>query len=59
MGTEGYDKGPRGLTGSARARASKYSWPDGGRDFLGGLQHPQNRCGAAKEVEPAVVSETL
>jgi hypothetical protein len=41
--------------GSVSARASKYSWPDEGRDFSGGLQHPQNRCGAAKEVEPAVV----
>jgi hypothetical protein len=40
---------------SVSARASKYSWLDEGRDFSGGLQHPQNRCGAAKEVEPAVV----
>jgi hypothetical protein len=42
-------------SGSVSARANKYSWPDEGRDFSGGLQHPQNRCGAAKEVEPAVV----
>ena len=41
-------------------RASKYSCrPDEGRDFSGGLQHPQDRCGAAKEVEPAVVGGDL
>ena len=45
----------RPADGSVSARANKYSWPDEGRDFSGGLQHPQNRCGAAKEVEPAVV----
>jgi hypothetical protein len=31
----------------------------GKRDFSGGLQHTQNRCGAAKEVEPAVVGGDL
>jgi hypothetical protein len=45
--------------GSVSARASKYSWLDEGRDFSGGLQHPQNRCGAAKEVEPAVIGGDL
>jgi hypothetical protein len=45
----------RGSGGSVSARASKYSWLDEGRDFSGGLQHHQNRCGAAKEVEPAIV----
>jgi hypothetical protein len=45
----------RGSGGSVSARASRYSWLDEGRDFSGGLQHHQNRCGAAKEVEPAVV----
>jgi hypothetical protein len=44
-----------GYGGSVSARANKYSWPDEGRDFSGGLKHPQDRCGAAKEVEPAVV----
>ena len=43
------------VPGSVSTRASKYSWRDEGRDFSGGLQHPQSRCGAAKEVEPAVV----
>jgi hypothetical protein len=41
-------------TGSVSARASKYSWLDEGHDFSSGFQHPQDRCGAAKEVEPAV-----
>jgi hypothetical protein len=41
--------------GSVSARASKYSWLDEGRDFSGGFQHTQNRCGAAKEVKSAVV----
>jgi hypothetical protein len=40
--------------GSVSTRASKYSRSDEGRDFSSGLQHTQNRCGAAKEVEPAV-----
>src|ERR1700687_3947206 len=43
------------LAGSVSARASKYSWLDEGRDLSGCFQHTQNRCGAAKEVEPAVV----
>jgi hypothetical protein len=47
------------VMGSVSARASKYSWLNEGRDFSGGLQHPQNRCGAAKEVEPAVVGGDL
>jgi hypothetical protein len=45
----------RCLSGSVSARASKYNWHDEGRDFSGGLQHTRNRCGAAKEVEPAAV----
>jgi hypothetical protein len=45
--------------GSVSARASKYSWVDEGRDFSGGFQHSQNRCGAAKEVEPVVVAGDL
>ena len=40
--------------GSVSIRANKYSCPDGGREFSSRLQHIQNRCGAAKEVEPAV-----
>jgi len=40
-------------------RVSKYSWLNEGRDFSGGFQHSQNRCGAAKEVEPAVVGGDL
>src|ERR1700728_2064087 len=32
---------------------------DEGRDFLGGFQDTQNRCGAAKEVERAVVGVGL
>src|SRR5580692_2051905 len=47
------------MHGSVSTRASKYGWPDEGRDFSGGLQHSQNRCGAAKEVEPAVVGGHL
>src|SRR3984957_2056114 len=50
---------PGQRSGSVSARASKYSWFDEGRDFSGGLQHPQNRCGAAKEIEPAVVGGDL
>jgi hypothetical protein len=45
-----------GLLGSVSARARKYSWLNEGRDFSGGFQ---NRCGAAKEVEPAVVGGDL
>jgi hypothetical protein len=45
--------------GSVSAPASKYSWLNEGRDFSGGFQHSQNRCGAAKEVEPAVVGGDL
>jgi hypothetical protein len=44
--------------GSVSARASKYSWLNEGGDFSG-FQHSQNRCGAAKEVEPAVVGGDL
>jgi hypothetical protein len=46
-------------TGSFSARASKYSWFNEGRDFSGGFHHSQNRCGAAKKVEPAVVDGDL
>src|ERR1700761_9431927 len=46
-------------SGSVIARASKYSWLNERRDFSGGFQHPQNRCGAAKKVEPAVVGWDL
>src|ERR1700729_1358622 len=45
--------------GSVSARAGKYSWLDEGRDFSGRFQHIQNRCSAAKEVEPAVVGGDL
>ena len=45
--------------GSVSARASKYSWLDEGRDFSGSFQHSQDCCGAAKEVEPAVVGGDL
>src|ERR1700722_6478351 len=50
---------PGQRSGSVSTRASKYSWPDEGRDFSGGFQDTQNRCGAAKEVEPAVVGGDL
>ena len=62
--TDGHDSYPRairtvlGTVLSALVPAS-YSWLDEGRDFSGDLQHPQNRCGAAKEVEPAVVGGDL
>src|ERR1700750_2432209 len=47
-------------TVSVSGRASKYSWLNEGRDFSGGFQHTQkNLCGAAKEVEPAVVGGDL
>jgi len=49
----------RSPCGSVSARARKYSWLNEGRDFSGGFQHSQNRCGAAKEVEPAVVGGDL
>src|ERR1700733_11693336 len=45
--------------GSVSARASEYSWFNEGQDFSGGFHHSQNRCGAAKEVEPAVVGGDL
>jgi len=32
---------------------------DGGGEFSGGFQYAQNRCGAAKKVEPAVVGGDL
>ena len=54
-GSPGSRDRPSSCHGSVSARANKYSWPDEGRGCSGGLQHPQNRCGAAKEVEPAVV----
>src|SRR3984957_9952518 len=54
MSAEQVCSAARPRRGSVGARASKYGWPDEGRDFSGGLQHSQNRCGAAKEVEPAV-----
>jgi hypothetical protein len=44
---------------SVSARARKYSWPDERRDRSSGLQHAQNRCGAANEVESAVVGGDL
>src|ERR1700712_5656731 len=48
------------LSGSVSGRSIKYNWVDEGRDlFSGGCQHTQNRCGAAKEVEPAVVGGHL
>jgi hypothetical protein len=47
------------MSGSVSARASKYNWPDEGRDFSSGFQHCQNRSGAVKEVEPAVVGGDL
>src|ERR1700734_558385 len=62
--TDGHDSYPRairtvlGTVLSALVPAS-YSWLDEGRDFSGDLQHPQNRCGSAKEVEPAVVGGDL
>jgi hypothetical protein len=40
--------------GPVSARARKYSWLNE-RGDLGGFQNTRNRCGAAKEVEPAVV----
>jgi hypothetical protein len=43
------------LSGSVSIRASKYSRWDWGREFSGGPQHTQNRCGAAKVVKSAVV----
>jgi hypothetical protein len=43
---------PSSLNGSVSGRASKYSWLAGGRDCSCGFQH--DRCGAAKEMEPAV-----
>jgi hypothetical protein len=45
--------------GSVSARASEYSWFNEGQDFSGGFHQSQNRCGAAKEVEPAVVGGDL
>jgi catechol 2,3-dioxygenase-like lactoylglutathione lyase family enzyme len=45
--------------GSVSTRTSNYSRSDEGRDFSSGLRHTQNRCGAAKEVEPAVVGGDL
>jgi hypothetical protein len=45
--------------GSVSTRASKYSRPDGGRDFSGGFQQAQNRCCVTKEVESAVVGGDL
>jgi hypothetical protein len=50
-----YDASLRQRGGSVSARASKYSWLDEGRDFSGGFQHTQNRCGAAKEEDRASV----
>jgi hypothetical protein len=47
------------ISGSISARASKYRWVDEERMFSGGLQHAQNRCGTAKEVEPVVVGGDL
>jgi hypothetical protein len=47
------------LSGSVSARAGRYSWLDEGRDFSRSFQHTQNRCGAAKEVEPTVVGGHL
>jgi hypothetical protein len=41
-----------------RSRHQVY-WLDEGRGVSGGFQHIQNRCGAAKEVEPAVVGGDL
>ncbi len=49
------------MAGSVSGRASKYSRFDEGEifRFSGGFQDTQDRCGAAKEVEPAVVGGDL
>src|ERR1700733_9667886 len=44
-------------SGSVSTCASQYSRSDEGRACSGGLQHTQNRCGTAKEVEPTVVRQ--
>ena len=43
------------MSGSVSPCASKYSWFDEGRECSDGFQHTQDCCGAAQEVEPAVV----
>jgi hypothetical protein len=40
--------------GSFSTHVSKCCWLEVGRDFSGDFQHPQNRCGTTKEVDPAV-----
>jgi hypothetical protein len=47
------------FSGSVSTRASQYSRSDEGRDCSGGLQHTQNHCGTAKEVDPTVVGRDL